>query len=46
MRIDSAEAAVLDMLALGAEVEVVHPPELRSLLRQTARQIAELHSDR
>jgi predicted DNA-binding transcriptional regulator YafY len=45
VRIDSADAAVLDMLALGAEVEVMHPPELRALLRETARQIARLHSD-
>jgi predicted DNA-binding transcriptional regulator YafY len=45
VRIDSAEAAVLDMLALGAEVEVIHPPELRTRLCETAGQIAELHSD-
>ncbi|HEV2241416.1 MAG TPA: WYL domain-containing protein [Streptosporangiaceae bacterium] len=43
VRIDSAEAAVLDMLALGAEVEVVHPPELRARIAETARQIADLH---
>jgi predicted DNA-binding transcriptional regulator YafY len=45
VRIDSADAAVLDLLALGAEVEVVHPPELRTLLRETARRIAQLNSD-
>jgi predicted DNA-binding transcriptional regulator YafY len=45
VRMESADAAVLDMLALGAEVEVIHPPELRTLLRETARRIAQLNSD-
>jgi predicted DNA-binding transcriptional regulator YafY len=44
VRIDSVDAAVLDMLALGAEVEVVHPPELRARVRETAQQIADLHA--
>jgi predicted DNA-binding transcriptional regulator YafY len=44
VRIDSLDAAALDMLALGAEVEVIHPPELRAQVRQTARQIAGLHA--
>ena len=44
VRIDSAGAAVLDMLALGAEVEVMHPPHLRAQVLQTARRIAELYS--
>ena len=44
VRVDSAGAAVLDMLALGAEVEVMHPPRLRAQVLQTARRIAELHS--
>jgi predicted DNA-binding transcriptional regulator YafY len=44
VRIDSAGATVLDMLALGAEAEVVHPPHLRAQVHQTARRIAELHS--
>src|SRR5215469_9987822 len=43
VRIDSVDAAVLDLLALGAEVEVVQPPELRDQVRETARRIAELH---
>jgi predicted DNA-binding transcriptional regulator YafY len=43
VRIDSVDAAVLDMLALGAEAEVVHPPQLRDQVRETARRIAELH---
>jgi predicted DNA-binding transcriptional regulator YafY len=44
MRIDSLDAAVLDILALGAEVEVVHPPQLRTQVHKTARRITELHS--
>ena len=32
------------MLALGAEVEVVEPPELRAELAQVARQIADRHA--
>lgn len=38
-------SAVLDMLALGAEVEVLHPAELRAQVRETARKLAALHSD-
>ena len=34
VRIDSPDIAVLDMLALGAEVEVLHPPELRTGIRK------------
>jgi len=44
VRIDSVDAAVLDMLALGAEVEVVHPPQLRARVHETAQRITELHS--
>ena len=44
VRADSAAAAVLELLALGAEVEVIHPPELRAQLQETARQIAALHA--
>jgi predicted DNA-binding transcriptional regulator YafY len=43
IRIDSAEAAVLDLLALGAEVEVVEPPELRAAMAGTAGRIVALH---
>jgi len=39
-----AGAPVLDLLALGAEIEVVHPPELRSQLRQAASKIVELNA--
>ncbi|HKA96401.1 MAG TPA: WYL domain-containing protein [Streptosporangiaceae bacterium] len=44
VRIDSMDATTLDMLALGADVEVIHPPELRMQVGRTARQIADLHS--
>jgi hypothetical protein len=43
VRIGSLDAAALDMLALGAEVEVIHPPELRAQVGRLARRIAELH---
>ena len=36
---------MLDLLALGAEVEVVRPPELRAELARVARHIADLHTD-
>ena len=39
--LDSLDAAALDLLALGAEVEVVHPPALRILVGRIARQLAE-----
>ncbi len=45
VRIDSISSAVLDMLALGAEVEVVYPAELRTQVHETARRLAELHAD-
>jgi len=45
VRIESPEAAVLDLLALGAEVEAVRPPELRAELARVARRIADLHTD-
>ena len=44
VRIDSPDVAVLDMLALGAEVEVLHPPELRTGVREAATRIAALHT--
>jgi len=46
VRIGSLDAAALDMLALGAEAEVIHPPELRALVGQLARRIADLHAGR
>ncbi|HEY6277107.1 MAG TPA: WYL domain-containing protein [Streptosporangiaceae bacterium] len=44
VRLDSADAAVLDLLALGADVEVISPPELRALVAATASRIVALHS--
>jgi len=44
IRIDSPEAAVLGLLGLGAEVEVVRPPELRAELARVARRVADLHA--
>jgi biotin operon repressor len=44
VRIESHDVAVLDMLALGAEVEVLHPPELRAGVRDAANRIAALHA--
>jgi hypothetical protein len=45
VRIESVGAAVLDMLALGAEVEVLHPAALRAEVGETARRLASLHAD-
>lgn len=44
VRVDSLDIAVLDMLALGAEVEVVQPPGLRTGVRDAATRIAALHA--
>jgi predicted DNA-binding transcriptional regulator YafY len=44
VRIESVDSAVLDILSLGPEVEVVHPPELRVRVGQAARRLAELHA--
>jgi predicted DNA-binding transcriptional regulator YafY len=44
MRADSADIAVLDVLALGTEVEVLHPPELRTAVREAATRIAARHA--
>jgi predicted DNA-binding transcriptional regulator YafY len=43
MPIDSIPSAVLDVLALGDEVEVVGPPDLRRAVALTAERIAERH---
>jgi predicted DNA-binding transcriptional regulator YafY len=44
VRTDSAGSAVLDIMALGAEVEVLHPAELRAQVGETAWELARLHS--
>jgi predicted DNA-binding transcriptional regulator YafY len=44
IRFETTEGAVLDLLALGPEVEVLQPAELRSELRRAARRIAALHT--
>jgi len=44
MRVDSADVAVLDVLALGTEVEVLHPRELRAAVREAAAGIAARHT--
>jgi predicted DNA-binding transcriptional regulator YafY len=41
--VSSQSSAVAEILAFGAEAEVVEPAELRDLVRQTALQIVELH---
>ncbi len=42
-RFDSYDAAVRELLALGPEVEVLLPLELRATMAETGRQIARLH---
>jgi predicted DNA-binding transcriptional regulator YafY len=44
IRFETTEGAVLDLLALGPEVEVLQPAELRGELRRAARRIAALHA--
>ena len=39
-----ARRAVLDVLSLGAEVEVVGPADLRAAVAEAARRIAERHA--
>jgi predicted DNA-binding transcriptional regulator YafY len=44
IRFEAIEGTVLDLLALGPEVEVLQPAELRRELRRAARRIAALHA--
>jgi predicted DNA-binding transcriptional regulator YafY len=44
IRFETTEGAVLDLLALGPEAEVLQPAELRSELRRAGRRIAALHA--
>lgn len=43
-RLQSMESAVADVLALGAEIEVLEPATLRTAVAERARNIAELYS--
>jgi len=45
VRFDSVDSAVLDILALGPEVEVIRPAELRAQVGIAASRIARLHLD-
>jgi predicted DNA-binding transcriptional regulator YafY len=42
-RFDSYETAVLELLALGLDVEVLLPPALRETMAEVGRRITELH---
>jgi predicted DNA-binding transcriptional regulator YafY len=44
IRVDSPEATVLDLLALGPDAEVIGPADLRAAVARAARQIAELNA--
>ena len=44
IRIESDEATVLDLLALGPDAEVIDPPGLRAAVAAAARQIAGLNA--
>jgi len=44
VRLASVESAVAELLALGPEVEVLHPPDLRRLLRDAGARIADLNA--
>jgi len=41
--VESPDETVADMLALGAEVELIDPPELRARVHEAALRIASLH---
>ena len=44
-RFDSYEAAVAELLALGVDVEVLLPEELRTAMAEVGRRITTLHTD-
>ena len=44
-RLDSMESAVADVLALGAEIEVLEPGSLRSAVAERAQNIARLYRE-
>ncbi len=43
--VEGTDATVIDILALGGDAELIHPPELRRRIRETALRIARLHDD-
>jgi predicted DNA-binding transcriptional regulator YafY len=43
-RLESMESAIADLMALGAEIEVLQPATLRAAVAERARNIAELYS--
>ena len=46
IRIGPIDTAVLDLLALGPEAEVLQPPELRRAMAGAARRLASWYSGR
>ncbi|MBI3746895.1 MAG: HTH domain-containing protein [Chloroflexi bacterium] len=44
-RLESLEGVAIDVLALGADIEVLEPPELRELVADRARRTARLYRD-
>jgi predicted DNA-binding transcriptional regulator YafY len=44
IRVDSPDATVLELLALGPDAEVIDPPGLRAAVARAARQIADLNA--
>ena len=44
VRIDSVASALPEMLALGGEIEIIRPPELRALLHDAGKRIAAINS--
>jgi predicted DNA-binding transcriptional regulator YafY len=45
MPIESIDEAARELLALGADIEVVRPLALRRLVRDSARRVADMYSD-
>src|SRR5262245_57459820 len=43
IRVESPDTVISDVLALGAEAELIQPPDLRQRVRETAERIAELN---
>jgi len=43
IRFESADTVISDVLALGADAELVQPSDLRRRIRQTAERVAELN---